>query len=125
MIGTSRWLNVPLHSDPNFNNAMFASPNPTKYFDFDDAYRAMYGSYPLRIASLAYDAVTAVMESYAQAKDKKNIKQALENYQGFEGVNGRYRFLSTGSLERRYDIVRISDGKFEIIDHDDKPFLRY
>ena len=49
----------------------------------------------------------------------------IENYQGFNGANGKFRFLSTGLLERRLAIIRISNGTYEIIHYDNEPFLKY
>lgn len=125
MVGTSKWLNNNLYNNSDFNDTLFVAPNPNNYVEFDKMYFDVYQSYPLRVASLAYDAVIAVIESYAKAQDKKEIRYALENYQGFEGINGKFRFLSDGLLERRLAIIRIIDGRFEIIDYDDEPFLKY
>lgn len=125
LIGTSKWLNNALYNNLNFDNTLFVAPNPNNYTDFENMYFEAYQSYPLRVASLAYDAVTAVIQSYAKAQKKENMKLALENYQGFEGANGKFRFLSDGLLERRLAIIKITNGRFEIIDYDNKPFLKY
>lgn len=125
MVGTSKWLNNTLYNDLDFDNTLFVAPNPNNYIEFDNMYFDVYHIHPLRVASLAYDAVIAVIESYAKAQDKENIKYALENYQGFEGINGKFRFLSDGLLERRLAIIKIINGRFEIIDYDNEPFLKY
>ncbi len=125
MVGSSKWLNNTLYNNPNFDNTLFVAPNPNNYVNFENMYYDVYQEYPLRVASLAYDAVTAIIESYAKAQDRENFKYALENYQGFNGVNGRFRFLSNGLLERRLAIIKIKNGVFEIIDYDDEPFLKY
>lgn len=125
LIGTSKWLNSSLYNNINFDNSLFVAPNPNNYADFENLYQEAFQAYPLRIASLAYDAVIAVMESYAKAKNLENLKYALENYQGFEGVNGRFRFIGDGSVERKLAIIKILNGRFEIIDYDNNPFLKY
>jgi len=125
MVGTSKWLNNNLYNNADFNDTLFVAPNPNNYIEFDNMYYNAYQVHPLRVASLAYDAVIAVMESYAKAKNKENIKYALENYQGFEGINGKFRFLGDGLVERRLAIIKIIDGRFEIIDYDNEPFLKY
>ncbi len=125
MVGTSKWLNNSLYNNQNFNNTLFVAPNPNNYLEFENMYYNVYQEYPLRVASLAYDAITAVIESYAKAQDRENLKYALENYQGFDGINGKFRFLSNGLLERRLAIIKIIDGRYEIIDYNDEPFLRY
>ncbi len=125
MVGTSKWLNNTLYNNLDFDNSLFVAPNPNNYIEFDNMYFDAYQVHPLRVASLAYDAVIAVIESYAKAQDKENIKYALENYQGFDGINGKFRFLSDGLLERRLAIIKITNGRFEIIDYDDEPFLKY
>ncbi|HSQ97139.1 MAG TPA: penicillin-binding protein activator [Rickettsiales bacterium] len=125
LIGTSKWLNSNLYNNINFDNTLFVAPNPNGYSEFEDEYFEAYQSYPLRVGSLAYDALTAVIESYAKAQDKENIKYALENYKGFEGFNGKFRFLSDGMLDRKLAIIKIINGRFEIVDYNDEPFLKY
>lgn len=126
LVGTSKWLNNTLYNNIDFDNTLFATPNPNNYTQFDDLYFETYQTYPLRIGSLAYDAITAVIESYAKTKNnKEDLKYALENYQGFNGFNGKFRFLSNGLVERRLAIIKIINSRFEIIDYDDEPFLKY
>ncbi len=125
LVGTSKWLNNSLYNNPNFNNTLFVAPNLDSYTDFENLYLSTYGSYPIRVSALAYDAVKVVIESYAKAKNKEDLRYAIENYQGFNGANGKFRFLSTGLLERRLAIIRISNGTYEIIDYDNEPFLKY
>lgn len=125
LVGTSKWLNNSLYNNSNFNNTLFVAPNLDNYTDFENLYLKTYGAYPIRVSSLAYDAVKVVIESYAKAKEKENLRYAIENYQGFNGANGKFRFLSTGLLERRLAIIRINNGTYEIIDYDDEPFLKY
>jgi ABC-type branched-subunit amino acid transport system substrate-binding protein len=125
LVGTSKWLNNNLYNDSNFTNSIFVAPDPTAYSNFQNDYHEHFQSYPLRVASLVYDSVISVSEAYAKAQGRENLKNALENYQGFYGVNGRFRFLKTGILERKFAIVKILDGKYEIVDYDENPFLRY
>jgi ABC-type branched-subunit amino acid transport system substrate-binding protein len=125
LIGTSKWLNNNLYNNDDFTGGIFVSPNPVAYNDFQNNYHEIYNSYPIRVASYVYDAIVAIIESYAKAQYIDNFRYALENYQGFEGVNGRFRFLSTGLLERKLNIMRIRKGKYEIIDYDNEPFLKY
>jgi ABC-type branched-subunit amino acid transport system substrate-binding protein len=125
LIGTSKWLNNNLYNDVNFENAYFTSPDPLNYVNFQNNFFDVFGVYPLRISSLVYDAITSLIESYAAAQDKENIKYALENYQGFDGINGKFRYLHTGMLERKLCIMKIEKGKYNIVDYDDNPFLEY
>jgi ABC-type branched-subunit amino acid transport system substrate-binding protein len=125
LVGTSKWLNNNLYNNSNFNGAIFVAPNPSTFLDFQNDYYEKFQSYPLRIGALIYDAVTVVVESYAKSQDKENIRYAIENYQGFQGINGRFRFLQTGQLERKLVIIQINNGKYEIVDYDDEPFLKY
>ena len=125
LVGTSKWLNTTLYNNIDFDNSLFVAPNPNGYAEFENKYFEVYQSYPLRVGSLAYDAITAVIESYAKAEEKENLKYAIENYQGFTGFNGRFRFLADGMLERKLAIIRINNGRFEIIDYNDEPFLKY
>jgi ABC-type branched-subunit amino acid transport system substrate-binding protein len=125
LVGTSKWLNSSLYNNDAFENTYFVAPNPQTYVDFSNEYYDIYSAYPLKISSFIYDAVTAIIESYAAAQSKEDIKFALENYQGFDGINGRFRFLSNGLTERKLAIIKIVNGKYEIVDYDEDPFLKY
>lgn len=125
LIGTSKWLNSSLYNNSNFNNALFVAPDLDSYANFEKLYYNTYGVYPIRVSSLAYDAVKVAIESYAKAKNQEDLRYAIENYQGFDGANGKFRFLSTGLLERRLTVIRIFNGTYEIVNYDTEPFLKY
>lgn len=125
LVGTSKWLNSSLYNNPDFNNALFVTPNLDSYAEFEKLYFNTYGIYPIRVSSLAYDAVKVAIESYAKAENQEDLRYAIENYQGFDGANGKFRFLSTGLLERKLAIIRIFNGVYEIINYDTEPFLKY
>ena len=125
LIGTSKWLNSSLYNNSNFNNALFIAPNLDSYAEFEKLYMSVYGNYPIRVSALAYDAVKVAIESYAKAENQEDLRYAIENYQGFNGANGKFRFLSTGLLERRLAIIRIYNGTYEVISYDNEPFLKY
>ncbi len=125
LIGTSKWLNSSLYNNSNFNNALFVAPNLDSYAEFEKLYMNVYGNYPIRVSALAYDAVKVAIESYAKAENQEDLRYAIENYQGFNGANGKFRFLSTGLLERRLAIIRIYNGTYEVISYDNEPFLKY
>ncbi|GMO56666.1 MAG: hypothetical protein Ta2D_01760 [Rickettsiales bacterium] len=125
LIGTSKWMNSNLYNISNFNNTYFVSPDPQLYIDFNQNYYKIYQSYPLKVSSFVYDAVTSVIESYAMAQNLEDIRYALLNYQGFKGINGQFRYLNNGLTERKLTVIRIKEGQYEIVDYDNQPFLKY
>lgn len=125
LIGGNRWLNNSLFTNPDFNGAIFAAPNPNNYNKFEEMFLQAYGQNPPRAASLSYDAVTAVAEAFAKAKTVENLQREIENQRGFAGINGKFRFIHDGTLERKLAIIKITNGKFEIIDYDSNDFLNY
>lgn len=78
---------------------------------FQKNYKEAFGSKPIMVSALGYDAISLV--SYLS---KKGIldKSSLEVPEGYFGINGRFRFNETGSNDRLLEMFQIR-GKNYII----------
>jgi len=112
-LGTGLWDDARIAADPAMNGAWFAAPSPRARVDFENSYRNTYGSNPVRIATLAYDAT-----ALAAALSKSGggfTSQALTNPNGFAGVDGILRFRPNGMIERGMAVLEIrADQVIEI-----------
>jgi hypothetical protein len=112
-LGTSNWAEEALNSEPSLVGAWFVAPSIKKRQFFVDKFKKNFGRVPTRQASLAYDS-TALVVFLAQRTlgDKKvGVKtfstKALTSPSGFSGVDGIFRLLSSGLVERGLAIFKI------------------
>ena len=124
-IGTSQWDVYSTFSNPRLINAWFVSGDPENYNHFENDFYKVYRQIPLRISSLAYDAVMVVNEIVNREKDTLITHDSLTRYQGFSGIDGRFRFLPNGLVERMFTVIKVEDHGLEIIDTPSRKFMRY
>lgn len=106
-LGTSQFENPKIYTERAFRGAWYPSVS-TKYTGkFNEAYKKYFKRKPIKIASLAYDAVSLIN---SLAKDGEIEKRDLLNPNGWTGINGIFRFKSNGSSERNMDIKEVIGG---------------
>jgi hypothetical protein len=115
LLGTSAWDDARVFSTPQFQGGWYAMPDKSGYDAFAARYRAKYGSDPVRIATLAYDAVFL-----ANALHKKSGDHAFEESQitatdGVIGTDGLFRFRPDGTTQRGEVVMQVGkDGSNKI-----------
>ena len=106
-LGTSQLENPKIYTERAFRGAWYPSAS-TKYTGkFDEAYKKYFKRKPIKIASLAYDAVSLIN---SLAKDGEINRKDLLNPNGWTGINGIFRFKSNGSSERNMDVKEVVGG---------------
>lgn len=118
-LGTSLWQDPQLLSEPTLQGSWFPAPPPDQWNRFRDRYQQTFGSTPPRVASLGYDAVAlaAVLEqrgadagAFFVPYTAETITQTL----GFAGIDGIFRFLPNGEVQRGLAVLEIQrDGFLE------------
>lgn len=104
MLGTGLWDERSTSNISLISGGWYAGVSPQLISRFDTRYQKAYGNSPPRIASLAYDAVSlAIIVSRNGVSD-----QAITNPEGFRGVNGLFRFRSSGLIERGLSILEVT-----------------
>ena len=111
--------------NPYLNNTIFIGANPEKYEKFSNKYYELYRSKPLKITSMVYDLINILDKVYDRI-DGVYIpnKNELLNPYGFDGIDGRFRFLPNGLVERRLYVLQFKDGRKIILDTNQE-FLNY
>jgi branched-chain amino acid transport system substrate-binding protein len=84
-------------------------------------YQAKYGTDPSAFGGYAHDALRLVAEAAKLGKGAtpEGIRAGLEKIRGFQGVTGEFNFSAAdhnGLTEAAFVMVRISDGKFQLLD---------
>lgn len=120
-LGTSQWENPEVSKEPVLSGGWFTAPPPELWANFQARYKDTYGALPPRVATLAYDAaaLAAVLTraAYEAGREPDFSLRALTQPSGFSGVDGAFRFLPSGEVERQLAILTVRrGGGFEVLD---------
>ncbi|MDE2029506.1 MAG: penicillin-binding protein activator [Alphaproteobacteria bacterium] len=115
MLGTGLW-DVPGlgQQNPLLVGGWYAAPDPAARKNFTAAYASAYGKNPPRLATLAYDA-TALAAVLAKRGGRYDAT-ALQNPNGFAGLDGIFRLLSSGKVERGLAVNEVTPYGAHVID---------
>ena len=112
-------------NNPYFDKVIFIGANPNKYKNFRDSYVNLYREEPVKITSMVYDLIN-IMDTIYTFEDGKYIinKKELLDPRGFDGIDGRYRFLPNGIVERKMFVLQLQN-KEKVVINTDQEFLNY
>ena len=110
-IGTGVWNDPSVLSLPALRGGWFAAPPQAGFEAFARRYRDRFGSEPVRIASLAYDAVSLAAALTRTQGEQRFSEGILTNSSGFAGADGVFRFNRDGSNDRGYAVYEVRDGQ--------------
>jgi len=135
LLGTGLWNDEGLLGEPPLQGAWFAAPDPTAPQEFMEKYEQTYETSPPRLATLAYDAMSLVASMARQplTSDDSRISDreaggsevgldprfALARFmapEGFVGVDGLFRFLADGTVERSLAVLEVNRSGLKVID---------
>lgn len=119
LLGTGLWNDLSLTNEPPLQGAWFAAPDPAAPDAFFERYEAAFGERPLRIATIAYDAmslVAALMRDELEDGETRFSTDRLTSVTGFRGVDGLFRLLPEGLNERMLSVLEIDRRGFKVID---------
>lgn len=117
LLGTGLWDDAEIAQMPELEGAWFPSSPPDSYQVFEKRFVATYGYKPVRLASLAYDAVTLVATIAMANPGAAITPESLTIPGGYMSpANGLFRLNADGTSERRLAIMEVSGGKFKVID---------
>ena len=119
-LGTAHWDDVRLGTEPALAGGWFTAPPPDLWRSFRDRYKETYDKVPPRIAALAYDAtaLAAVLTRRAlqNGQDPDFGPVVLTQPSGFAGIDGVFRFLPTGEVQRRLAVLELRRDGFQVLD---------
>ena len=107
LLGSGLWDVPDIGREPALDGGWFAASPPDLRRDFERHFRATYGREPPRLASLGYDAA-ALAAALASGKFGPPFsRQAIENPNGFNGVDGLFRFTPDGLVQRALAVLEV------------------
>ncbi len=115
LIGTGVWDIPGIGADTALRGAWYAAPDPARRADFERRFISTYGRPPLRLATLAYDAV-ALAGKLARMKPGGDFSaEAITNPNGWSGVDGVFRFLPDGRTERALAVIEVQGERNNVV----------
>lgn len=117
LLGTELWATEPgLVRLAGLNGALFASVPDDRFRSLAARYRERFGSQPSRLASLGYDAMLLVNSLAGSWKLGAAFpRSALNDPEGFAGIDGAFRFAGNGVVERALAVHQIGPGGFATV----------
>ena len=105
LLGTGLWDTPKIRTVTFAIGGWYAGVDPRLVQHFANKYRQTYGAMPPRLASLAYDATSLaiVLKRYGGFNHA-----AITNPEGFQGMNGLFRFRRNGLIERGLAILQVT-----------------
>jgi hypothetical protein len=145
VLGTVQWDDPVLATEPALFGSWFPSPPPPRKA-FEAHYRKTYRKLPPRLASLAYDATalaTVLMRTAKEIEDAETAAVAsaegtppplppsnpftaerLTATNGFAGIDGIFRLLPSGLVQRGLAVMEVRRRRFKVISPAPRTFER-
>ena len=122
LLGTNLWNSKALlqmsgefMKNTLITDAFFAESPSEQVQAFVASFQDVYGKVPGVIEALAYDSALMLFQTMRQTAtdSRRDLKHALLQLDGFEGVSGPTGFRSNGEADKTLQMLRIKRGRFE------------
>lgn len=111
--------------NPYLDKIIFVGSDSEKYKEFEDKYYKVYKAYPTKVASIVYDLVNTVDNFFKKQNGVFAIdKEELLYPFGYNGIDGKFRFLPNGLVERNMFILQ-NQNKQKVLIDTNQEFLNY
>jgi branched-chain amino acid transport system substrate-binding protein len=115
LLGSGLWDDASIASEPALAGGWFAASPPEARRDFEGRFKGAYGQAPPRLASLAFDAA-ALASVLSKADNPDPFSQAaIQNPNGFTGVDGLFRFGGDGLVQRGLAVIEVQPGGDKVV----------
>ena len=118
LLGTGLWDDPTLGQIPALVGGWYPAPVPDAFAAFEARFQQTYNYKPPRIATLAYDSVAlaAAITKGAPGNPKPFSRDVLTQANGFLGIDGPFRFLPSGLVERNLAILVVGANGPQVAD---------
>jgi hypothetical protein len=107
LLGSGLWDVPDIGNEPALDGGWFAASPLDARRDFEQRYRATYGSEPPRLASLGYDAAALAAVLARGERGPPFSREAILDPNGFSGVDGLFRFTPEGLVQRSLAVLEV------------------
>lgn len=115
LLGTGLWNDSSTGKSGALARGIFAAPEPSAAASFSNRFEGVFGHRPISIASLAYDAVSLAATLGSAPPGQRFTRDAITNPNGFSGVDGIFRFLPNGTIQRGLAIIEVTGGGLSVV----------
>lgn len=116
LLGLQDWADASLPASPGFGRAIYAGADPSAATAFATRYRAAFGTPPVPGAALVYDMTAMLAAAGARASGRAFGAYDVTGGAGYVGVEGPFRLVRDGVVERNLAIVGVRDGRSAVIE---------
>ncbi|MBL0941118.1 MAG: penicillin-binding protein activator [Alphaproteobacteria bacterium] len=110
LLGTGQWDTPEIADNENILGGWFVGSPPENRQRFEQSYQAMYKEKPSRLATLAYDAVSLAAVLARNTKTSPFQISLLTQPRGFAGIDGVFRLLPDGTVERKLAVLEVTEN---------------
>ncbi|MGP9822273.1 penicillin-binding protein activator [Salinarimonas sp. NSM] len=114
-LGTGLWNEPSVMSLPALQGGWYAAPEQSGFQNFASRYGQAFNEQPIRIASLAYDAVSLAAALNRTQGTQRFSEAVLTNRSGFAGVDGVFRFRADGLNDRALAVYEVRGGGASVV----------
>jgi len=115
LLGTGLWDEPSNGTSGGLARGVFAAPEPSTRQSFGARFEGVYGYRPPRVASLGYDAVSLAATLSDGLPGQRFTQGTIADPNGFAGVDGIFRFLPNGTIQRGLAIIEVTGSGFSVI----------
>ena len=118
ILGTELWDGeASLANSAPMRGSWFSAVSNQRYRQFATSYQTRFGEEPYRIATLGYDAVLLTLRIAREWQPGRAFPDGrMLAADGFLGLDGPFRFLSTGVGERAMEVRQVGNGAISVVD---------
>ena len=116
LIGLGGWDYPNIGRDQVFVGGWYPSPDPAGFQAFSERFAKTFGQAPPRMATLAYDAVRMAIGLAGRPKGQRFTQANLTMPAGFEGVDGRFALLPSGTTRRGLAVLEVQRFGTQVVD---------
>jgi ABC-type branched-subunit amino acid transport system substrate-binding protein len=109
LVGTDVWESVARQTQKDLRGGRYVTATSHRWKDFRQRFEATFGYAPDPLASTAYDALRVAISEKQEVGRISLAESFVTRHSGFEGLNGRFRFLPDGTNLRTLEIVELRD----------------
>ena len=114
-LGSGQWDDARILGSPDLVGGWFPAPPRQGFETFAAKYQAAFGAVPPRNATLAYDATVLAAGLVRRFGEQAFTADVLTDPNGFNGIDGIFRFVPGGQTERRLSVYEVTgSGRREI-----------
>lgn len=115
LLGSGQWDDSRALNSPALVGSWYPAPVGQGFDAFARKYQAAHGVRPPRNATLAYDATVLAAGLVRRGSPNRFDAAALTNPNGFIGLDGVFRFLPNGLIQRRLAVYEITGSGARVV----------